>query len=202
MRITLIKLIAIFLFTSVCTNAQEKKPTNSPNITKKQVTYYDGKNELTIYLLEGYVAELGVESEKKSKVKSIDSSASSVRNIGYAQIFRVNDSAQYTSGKGLTKSLASGKYSAVYSRTGDEGSFVLPVGLIVSYKANTTELQISDLEKKYSLQKGKKLPLANLKFYSYEMESGQSALDIAANVRLESVVDSTSIDFVEERSVR
>ena len=54
----------------------------------------------------------------------------------------------------------------------------------------------------YSLQKGKKLPLANLKFYSYEIESGQSSFDIATNVRLESIVDSTSIDFVEERSVR
>lgn len=202
MRITWIKLIAVFLFVSVCTNAQEKKPTNSPNITKKQVTYYDGKNELSIYLLEGYVAELGVNSEKQSRVKSIDSSASSVRNIGYAQIFRVNDSTQFTSGKGLTKSQATGKYSSVYSRTGDESSFILPVGIIVSYKQSTTDLQISELEKKYSLQKGKKLPLANLKFYSYEIESGQSSFDIATNVRLESIVDSTSIDFVEERSVR
>ncbi len=90
----------------------------------------------------------------------------------------------------------------MYSRSGDESSFILPVGIIVSYKITTSDSQISELETKYSLKKGKKLPLANLKFYSYEAEAGKACIDLATTIRQESIVESTSVDFIEERSVR
>ena len=202
MKIKLIKFIAIFLFTSVCTIAQEKKQSNPVTISKTPVTYYDGKQQLTIYRLEGYLAEIGVSSEKNAKVKSLESSAMSVRNIGYAQIFKVSDPNLVSGGKVSTKSQNIGNFSAVYSRSGDESSFILPVGFIVSYKSTTSDSQISELEVKYSLKKGKKLPLANVKFYSYEAKAGQTSMDLAANVRLESIVESTAVDFIEERSVR
>ncbi len=81
MNIKIIKFLTIFLFLNVCANAQEKKQTNPISISKIPVTYYDGKNQLTIYMLEGYLAEIGINSEKNSKVKSLDSSASPVRNM-------------------------------------------------------------------------------------------------------------------------
>lgn len=202
MNIKIIKFLTIFLFLNVCANAQEKKQTNPISISKTPVTYYDGKNQLTIYMLEGYLAEIGINSEKNSKVKSLDSSASPVRNIGFAQIFKVSDPNLVSGGKVATKSQSAGNFSAVYSRSGDESSFILPVGIIVSYKITTSDSQISELETKYSLKKGKKLPLANLKFYSYEAEAGKACIDLATTIRQESIVESTSVDFIEERSVR
>jgi hypothetical protein len=202
MNIKVIKFLTIFLFASVCTNAQEKKQINTGAISKTPVTYYDGKKQLTIYMLDGYLAEIGINSEKNSKVKSLDSSASPVRNIGFAQIFRVSDPNLVSGGKVAAKSQSAGNFSAVYSRSGDESSFILPVGIIVSYKITASDSQISELETKYSLKKGKKLPLANLKFYSYEAEAGKACIDLATTIRQESIVESTSVDFIEERSVR
>jgi hypothetical protein len=199
MKIKFIKIAFIFLFVTVCTNAQDKKPVASTSSIPKLVSLYDGKIALSIYLMEGYIAELGISSEKNSKLKSLDSSASSVGNLGFAQVFKVSDQSLLNGGKISAKTSKSGKFSAVYSRSGDESSFIIPVGFIVKYKSSVTESEINAIELKYSLSKGKKLPIESQKMYSYETEAGQTCLDFANSFRSESIVESTSVDFIEER---
>ena len=114
MNTRILKFLTLFLFVSVCTNAQEKKQTSPVVISKTPVTYYDGKNQLTIYMLEGYLAEIGISSEKNSKVKSLDSAASPVRNIGFAQIFRISDPNLVSGGKLSTKSQNAGFFCRLF----------------------------------------------------------------------------------------
>ncbi len=202
MNIQIAKFLTLLLFTSVCANAQEKRQSTPSNIGKTSLIYYDGKNQLTIFRLEGLVAELNGGSGKNSSLKKLDSSAIAVNGMGNVQIFRVKDQNLIHGGKVSSKAKQTGNFSAVYSRSGDENQWILPVGLIVSYKLSTNDTQISELESKYSLKKGSKLPISNLKYYSYETEPGQDSLDLAALIRLESIVDSTSVDFIEEKTTR
>jgi hypothetical protein len=199
MKIKFIKIAFVFLFVTVCTNAQDKKPLASTSSTVKLVSLYDGKTAMNIFLMEGYIAELGISSEKNSRIKSVDTSATPVRNLGFAQVFKVNDQSLLNGGKVSAKASKSGKFSAVYSRSGDDSNLVIPIGFIVTYKSSIADSEIAAIELKYSVSKGKKLPIENLKMYSYEAESGQTCLDLANSLRSESIVESTSVDFIEER---
>ena len=197
----LLKLIVVFLFVTVCANAQEKKIPAAKSSKAKLVTVYDGKVPLNIFLMDGYLAEIGIASEKNSKVKSLDSSAKAVHNLGFAQVFRVADPNLINGGKISAKASNAGKFSAVYSRTGDESSFIIPTGFIVTYKTGVNEKQIAETEIKYALKKGNKL-IENMNLYSYEVEAGQPCLELASTIRSESIVETTSVDFIEERATR
>ncbi len=199
MKNQFLKLILVFLFTTVCINAQDKKQITGNNISKKEISFIEGKETRKLFLLEGYIAEHGAKSESSAKLKSIDRAAKAITNLGFVQVFKISDQSLLNNGKVSTKLNSSENYSAVYSFSGTEDDIVIPVGVVVQFKKNVTENEIISFEKKYSISRVE-LGSINGKLVSYQTEKGQASIDLQNQIKNESIIEGTSLDFIMERS--
>lgn len=197
----LFKISILFFLVSLCAVANDKKPVSGNSIPKKELSYMDGKETRKLFLLEGYIAEHGAKSETSAKLKSVDSGAKAISNLGFVQVFKVSDSSLLDNGKVSAKLNSKDKYSAVYSFSGTESELVIPVGVIVLFKKNISASDISAFEKKYSLV-GVELGSINGKLISYQTEKGQASLDLQNQIKFEQIIESNSIDFIQERGAK
>lgn len=197
----LVKISIIFFLVSLCTFSEDKKQVGGNSISKKEISYMDGKEVKKLFLLEGYIAEHGAKSESSAKLKSVDTGAKAITNLGFVQVFKVSDASLLDNGKVSTKLNSKEKYSAVYSFSGTENDMVIPVGVIVQFKKNVSASDISSFEKKYSLV-GVELGSINGKLVSYQTEKGGASLDLQNQIKNESIIEGTSIDFIQERAMK
>ena len=179
-------------------DSQEKiKPTKKG----KEYSYFDGNQEIKVYLQEDLLAEL---HPNRSYIKSYDSNAIPIKKSGNVKIYRVQDTKikdQVIQGR-FTKNIASNIPISEVFRS-ENGTFMaLPGNLILSFKDEVKEQEILNFFEKRGLVLIQKQMLAGKTFYIVKYKPGIECLELANQLKKEPIVEISQPDWWQEFSLR
>lgn len=169
--------------------AQEKKggEASAPKGTK--VTWSDGQNQVSAYILSDYVVELG---SGPSTIKSLDRGAETKLQKGNVKLHKISDSGLkqgLSKGELPTGKNAGGIFIPALSTTGDEAGLVVPVGgVIVELPKSTDEAGAKAWASKNGLRLVKKVVGS---FFLVESAPGLASIDLANSLKDKGAVSAT-----------
>jgi hypothetical protein len=203
-----IKTLTIIILAVGCVSLSNVEAQNFPKQKTesirqgKEYLYYDGEKEIKVYLQEDLVAEFN--SKSNSYVKSMDPSSMPIKKAGLVNVYKISNASlksQLKQGT-LTKNLQQTSNVSEVFRSDSGTLMALPGNIILTFKNGVNESQIQSLLKKYGLTLVRTNMILDKTYYIVKYKPGIAALELANQLRNESMVESSQPDWWKEFSLR
>jgi hypothetical protein len=203
-----IKTLTIIILAVGCVSLSNVEAQNFPKQKTesiqqgKEYRYYDGEKEIKVYLQEDLVAEFN--SKSNSYVKSMDPSSMPIKKAGLVNVYKISNASlksQIKQGT-LTKNLQQASNVSEVFRSDSGTLMALPGNIILTFKNGVNESQIQSLLKKYGLTLVRTNMILDKTYYIVKYKPGIAALELANQLRNESMVESSQPDWWIEFSLR
>ena len=194
---TIVFLIIVLIFIQSIDSQEKIKSTPKG----KEYTYFDGNQQIKVYLQEDLLAELHL---NRSYIKSYDSNAVPIKKSGNVKIYRVQDNKiknQVMQGR-FTKNIASDIPVSEVFLSENGALMALPGNLILLFKEEVKEQEILNFLEKRGLTLIQKQMLAGKTFYVVKYKPGIECLELANQLKNEPIVEFSQPDWWKEYSLR